>query len=308
MKKARLIAALMITAALITAFTSCSKGENVLPSIDGRAEKDTYDYVINKSENAPSSDEEYGQKLVVNATIECETKDFDAAVSAIKQKTAELGGYISYSNVYQSKVRRAEFTVRIPTEKTADFDETVAESTSVLRKSSNISDITESYYSVKASYESLLIQEERLLAMLEKAEDLKDMLLIEDHLAEVRGKIESYETTLKTYDNKVAYSTIQLYICEVSTYTEIEEPSFGQRIKNAFVNSWEDFADGTQDFAVWFVEAMPTLIVLALLVVVIILIIKGAKGRKKKKEELVRQKIASDYRERQAKENGTKQD
>ena len=89
------------------------------------------------------------------------------------------------------------------------------------------------------------------------------------------------------YDGQVAMSTVHLTLREVITYTEVVEPdpTFGQRISRAFKESWSDFGAGCQNFAVWFVEAFPTLLVLGVIgggiaTVVIVLNRKAEKRRR----------------------------
>jgi hypothetical protein len=82
-------------------------------------------------------------------------------------------------------------------------------------------------------------------------------------------------------------STVNLTLREVIVYTEVEEPdpTFGQRMKEAFVESWSDFGEGCQDFAVWFVEAFPTLMVLGIIggvvAIVIVRLNRKAEARRK---------------------------
>jgi hypothetical protein len=93
------------------------------------------------------------------------------------------------------------------------------------------------------------------------------MLKVQERLYNVIEEIEALQTKLNLYDGQVAMSTVHLTLREVITYTEVVEPdpTFGQRISEAFVESWRDFGEGCQDFAVWFVEAFPTLMVLAII-------------------------------------------
>jgi hypothetical protein len=112
------------------------------------------------------------------------------------------------------------------------------------------------------------------------------MLRVQERLYNVIEEIEALKTRLNLYDGQVAMSTVHLTVNEVITYTEVVEPdpTFSQRVSKAFRESWADFGQGCQDFAVWFVEALPTLLVLAVIgggitAVVLILNRKSAKRR-----------------------------
>ena len=84
-------------------------------------------------------------------------------------------------------------------------------------------------------------------------------------LSELEQQIASYEAQLRSLDSKIAYSTCNLYLSEVVEYTvpTVKPKTFGERFGAAFKDSWEDFGNGCQNFAIWFVGAIPTLLVLA---------------------------------------------
>ncbi len=84
---------------------------------------------------------------------------------------------------------------------------------------------------------ALVTEQDRLLELMEQAETVEDIITIEGRLSEVRYQIESMESQLRTYDNKVDYSTVYLYINEVRRYSPSEEAGVGERIKSGFLKS-----------------------------------------------------------------------
>ena len=115
--------------------------------------------------------------------------------------------------------------------------------------------------------------------------DISNMLKVQERLYDVIEEIEALQTKLNLYDGRVAMSTVNLSLNEVIVYTEVVEPdpTFGERIGEAFRESWADFGEGCQDFAVWFVEAFPTLLVLVVIHGGIFLIIYTSVKRGQKK-------------------------
>jgi hypothetical protein len=111
------------------------------------------------------------------------------------------------------------------------------------------------------------------------------MLKVQERLYDVIEEIEALQTKLNLYDGQVAMSTVRLSLREVIVYTAVVEPdpTFGERIGEAFRESWADFGEGCQDFAVWFVEAFPTLLVLVVVHGGIFLIIFASVKRGQKK-------------------------
>ncbi len=237
------------------------------------------------------------RKIVRTMHISAETKAFADATATVEQLCTELGGYIENSSRsggsirYDSSViaRSASYTLRIPADKLDAFRAGMVGEINVVDESSKIDDITDQYFDVDTRLATLKVEEERLLAMLEKATDLEYLLTLEKRLSEVRYEIESYAGTLRRYDNRVAYSTVHLTLDEVVEYTEvIETPkTFGEEISIAFRESWSDFASNCREFAVGLVYALPTLLVIAVVGVVVIggLILLARRGSKKRDGE-----------------------
>ena len=111
------------------------------------------------------------------------------------------------------------------------------------------------------------------------------MLQVQQRLYDVIEEIEAYTTTLKYYDGQVSYSTVRLEVHEVIEYTDVTDPvTYGERMAETFKDSWKDFAEGCQDFSIWLVGAIPTLLVIAVIggaVVGIVVLILRADHKKK---------------------------
>ncbi len=304
--KKRLIPVILAVAAVL--LTACSAGAPMADAMAGGADKGFDYYSFDAAESvmtsaptvqmapsmaAGSVNKESGtrdpgaandalaqRKIIRTMRIMAETKAFDAATAAIEQLCTDLGGYIESSSRsggsirYSSSVvaRSASYTLRIPAEQLDAFRAGMSGEINVVDESSKISDITDQYFDVDTRIATLKIEEERLLEMLEKATELEYLITLEQRLSEVRYEIESYTGTLRRYDSQVSFSTVNLTLDEVVEYTEvIEAPkSFGEQLGVAFRESWADFADGCRDLAIWFVYAIPTLLVLAVIVVVIV--------------------------------------
>ncbi len=217
------------------------------------------------------------RKLIQYVTVNMETTEYDTAISAIKAKCSEVGGYIESSDevgggVYSTGSRRATLTFRIPAEKLSEFTGEVENAGNVLSFVTDSKDVTESYYDIEARLASLETQRDRYMALLEKAETMEEILIIDDALTEVLYEIESYTGTLNKYDALVSYSTVTLTLNEVVKITKEEpkDPTFGERIAIAFTDSVELFGEMMQGIAIGFVSMIPFLVIPAIIVVIII--------------------------------------
>ena len=237
------------------------------------------------------------RKIIRTVTMTCETKAYDDAVTLIMNTLNAHGGYVEASNVtgtgfenVKNSARRASYTLRVPAEKLDAFLETLRtdEGIRILSQNATSDEITATYYDTVSRLETLKAEKASLTAMLEGFTDYKDisnMLKVQERLYNVIEEIEALQTKLNLYDGQVAMSTVHLTLREVIVYTEVvdPDPTFGQRVKEAFVESWTDFGRGWQNFFVWFIEAFPTLLVVVGIHAGIFFIIYGSVKRGKKK-------------------------
>ncbi len=239
------------------------------------------------------------RKIIRTVTMSCETKAYDDAVTVIMTALNTHGGYVEASNTtgtgyedVKHSERRATYTLRVPAEKLDAFLETLRtdEGIRILSQNATSSEITATYYDTVSRLETLEAEKTSLTAMLEGFTDYSDisnMLKVQERLYDVIEEIEALQTKLNLYDGQVAMSTVYLTLNEVITYTEVvqPDPTFGERIAEAFKDSWANFGKGCQNFAVWFVEAFPTLLVLAVIggggVSVFIILNRKAEKRRK---------------------------
>ena len=143
---------------------------------------------------------------------------------------------------------------------------------------------------------TLEIEQERLLALLEKADDLESIILLEQRLSEVRYQMESYQSKLRTYNDRITYSTVYIYIREVNRVTEKEPETVWERIRNGWADTIYDITTGTQDFLVWFVVNLPYLLFWGVVVVVLVVVLKK-KTKKRTRKQSVNNETELDSKE-----------
>lgn len=240
------------------------------------------------------------RKLIKTVYMNVETENLDAALADVESKVLTLGGYIEYSDIYNGNrydaaSRRANLNVRIPAKNLDTFVNIVSSATNVVSKNMNVSDVTLEYVDVEARKDSLVAEQKRLIELMASAENIEDIISIEERLSNIEYEIDSAERRLRTFDNKVDYSTVSLDISEVVKYTNTEEKSRFERITEGFTESVSDVYEGILDFFVDFVIAIPYLIVIAIVVIAIVLIIKGIIKHNKKKKLKRQAKLQAAY-------------
>lgn len=252
-----------------------------------------------ESNSQASTGEQYlsQRKLIKTVDMDVETKEFDKALTTFTEKVEELGGYIESMNTYNGSsysgyrsTRNADMTIRIPKDSLETFLDTVSGVSNVINRSDNVEDVTLSYVDLESHRDALRTEQTRLLELLERAETIEDIITIESRLSEVRYQLESMESQLRTYDNKVDYSTVYLNINEVEIFTPVDEETTWERITKGFVNSVENIIDSFKEMGVAFLINLPYFLLLGIVVAVVILVIRLC-TRKSRKERKAAQNV-----------------
>jgi hypothetical protein len=243
------------------------------------------------------------RKIIRSAYLSMETTEFDRTVDEIIGRVNVYLGYIESSEIqgkptYQGQVsnRKAHFEIRVPSKSFDSFIGDMVELGNVTSRQIRGEDITGQYLDVEARLKSLRLQEERLLTLLSKADKLQDIIELERELSRIRYEIENYTGTLKQWDNMVQYSRVSVDVYEVRKIKK-EEPepiTWGDRIVNGFIKSWERLGQVFADLAVFIVSAVPYLVVLAAMVGILWSIAKRSKAALRPKIEKRVDKIEED--------------
>ena len=256
--------------------------------LEPSASGDSYKSENTDSAGMPSANPVREEKLVYTASVTLESEDFDIASDALHQKIASLGGIIVSENAYNLNKkgyggRSMDMTVRIPQENYETFLAGLSDICNVAAVNRYVENLTERYYDNENRLKSYRIQEERLFAMLEKAESVTEMLEIESRLCDVQYQIEALTNTQRTIDNDVRYSTFNLSLAEVKKFTTPEPETFGDKFKEAVGGSVESFGVFSENLLFFFIYVLPYLLCVAVVVVIVPVIVKVAK--KKRKED-----------------------
>lgn len=244
--------------------------------------------VQNSQSNVTVSD----RKLIRTVNMSVETKEFDSVMESLDNQIKASGGYVENMETYNGSVysgyrnsRSANMKIRIPKDKVDDFLNTVSGITNVISKSESVEDVTLVYVDLESHKKALETEQTRLLELLQKAESIEDIITIEQRLSHVRYQIESMESQLRTYDNKVDYSTVYLDISEVQELTPIVEETVWERISLGFLESVTSIVDGVKELAIWFIINIPYLIIWAAVITVIILVARRSMKKKDKNKD-----------------------
>lgn len=308
MKKISLLLAILLTLAIVLTGCGSSNGAssdsmvmnagttesatsgNYSPEVD-------YGYGTLSGSSDGGTDSIYenpDNKIIRTANLTIQTTEFDDAVTCLNNMTERYGGYyetaqVSGGSYYNQKANRsAYYVVRIPSENYTAFRDGTDSIGHVYNMSESSDDVGETYYDTEARLATLTTKRERLLALLEKAEIMEDIISLENALADVQYQIDQHTATLRKYDSLIGYSTFYINLNEVQKI--VEEPavtqSFGSKLLSNLKTGFEDFGEGLQDFALWFARNLiGILIFLAIVAVVIVIVVRRIRRRRAPRQQ-----------------------
>ncbi len=236
------------------------------------------------------------RKLIKTVDLYAETENYDALLVNLEAQIAEFGGYIEYQYQYNgssysgyNETRNANLSVRIPAKRLDEFVRRVGEQSNITNKEERVEDVTLRYVDLESRKKALVIEQDRLLDLLEQAESVEDIIAIEQRLSEVRYELENMESQLRTLNNQIDYSTINISIQEVRRLTPVEEKSAWDKMRNGFIESIYRIGDDIEDGFIGFVTNIPYLLVWVVIIgiafVIVRLIIRRRKRRKAAREQ-----------------------
>jgi hypothetical protein len=149
--------------------------------------------------NAPAE----GRQMIYRASLGIEVARVEEAIERFLATVRGFGGHLS---------QRVDgtVTVRVPA---THFEQTLAAARShgrVLQQNLQASDVTKEYLDLELRIANTRKARERLLALMEKADKVEDLLKIEEQLRRLTTELEQMEGELKWLADQVALSTVEV--------------------------------------------------------------------------------------------------
>lgn len=216
-------------------------------------------------------------KIIYTADIGMESTEFDKCLEDINALVDQFGGYYENKNIADNagKYRTAIFSIRIPKEQYESFIRSLAGSGTITYQYQSADDVSESYYDIQSRLETAKTKLKRLQELMATAEEMADIITIEEAISETEWEIDYYQGQLNSYDSKVTYSTISINLKEVYEVVDVSPAplTFGERISKAFNQGLKDFGEAMENLAVFFAEGWTWILFIIVIHVVVFLII-----------------------------------
>ena len=229
-------------------------------------------------------------KIIRTVNFTIKTKEYQADYEALRELTARLGGRIESLSTSGdgtvNSLRRASFTLRIPSDKLDEFIGGARNVGSVSSYSESSQDVSDSYYDMQTRLDTQKAKLQRLTELMAKAEDVADLIELEDAISDTQYWIDYYTGQMNGYDSRVSDSTVYVELRELSTAepVEVRGQTLGERIESALADSFELVGEFLQALVVFLVAALPWLAGLTVIILAIRALVKHRKKVKKAKE------------------------
>lgn len=272
-KRAILIIISLLTVVLI--ISSCaSKSDMSEDSIQSNATGNRGEFDEVSPEESAQADADSGiggiepEKVITSVFLSLETTEFDSAIENLDNIVSKSKGYVENSHIssrgrINNKVfQHAQYTIRIPKNNIGTFTDEMDSIGNVVSQSTSKEDITKQYYDTESRLNLLKVKEERMTALLKKAEKIEDIITIENQLSEIIHQKENMTKNILEMDDKVAYSIINMEISEVEKLRSdiTAKTTFATRISNAFSDSLYTFKVFVEGVVLIFVYTWPFLL------------------------------------------------
>jgi len=245
------------------------------------------------------------EKIIYSARAEIETRNFDKTIETLDDMIRLHGAIVESSNIsginyatnsYSGqRLRHAHYTIRVPVNNFDTIRAKLDNLGNVVNQNSYAENITSQFIDTEARRNSLLLQEERLLDMMSKADEVADLIMLEQRISDVRYQIEWLTTTLNNWQRQVDYSSLTINIIEVEEYTEFVpvHRSYWEQMGDGIMSTLRGIGNFFTSIFMWLVVSAPVLLFLALAALLVLIIVRSKiRSYKKKRAELYAGAIA----------------
>ncbi|MDX5345730.1 MAG: DUF4349 domain-containing protein [Hymenobacteraceae bacterium] len=203
-------------------------------------------------------------KIIKNARLRFEVKDFKLATNNIEQAIQQHQAYVeSAQEIRLNQTIENHLQIRVPASRFETLLQTLLkQGTFVDQKEVSAVDVTQQYVDVEARLRSKKAIRARYLELLQQAKKVEDILKIENELRVIQEEIEATEARLQVLQNQVSYSTIHLQYYQQTGSRHATGNTFLARVARALEKGW----DLMVSFVIGLLHLWPFLLLLPLVI------------------------------------------
>ncbi len=219
------------------------------------------------------------QMMVRSGWARYEVRDVDGVVQQITALVDDYGATMEESSIQEYEGRKtAAFSFRVPSEDFDGFMGDLGDLEGSVSIETTAEDVAEEAIDLEARLEVSRAQEQRLVEMLDQANTVEEMLMIEEELGRVRSEIESMQGRLDYLRDRASFARVHVTVSQKAEAVVGESATWGD-FGRAVVDGWRIWSDRGALVFLALLRAWPLLLVMA---AVIVLVVRWRKSRRLK--------------------------
>lgn len=230
--------------------------------------------------------------VLQTASVSLTSGTFDADVAQIEALLSRTGGWMAYRSISgtapsagDDRGRWASLDMRVPTHALDAFLSEVEAVGQLTGSDRSAEDISDRYQDTQGRLAMYKAQRDRLLALMEEAQDMEDILSIEARLSEVQYELESLQGRLNSWDSRANYASVQVWVEEAVPSQASPDLPFPQRLRLAVSSSLRAARGFLADALVFLIMAAPYLVCAVVVIAVVHAIWRGRRNHHKGEEK-----------------------
>ncbi len=240
----------------------------------------------------PTTDE----KIITTSNIYISTTEFDTDSDYILNQGKSFGGKIDFISKHTSDHSGLEMlsvTLRIPNDKMEDFMNSMRKKfPEHMDEQTSSSNVTREFRDTQTRINVLEDKLKRLRELLSKAEEVGDILEIENNISYTIEELEIQKGSLKYLENQVQYSTAYIELRETKSHAPSNaDTSFSSKIAQAFKDMGFIFVDTMKAIIIALIYAIPYIIIV---LIGLFIYFKFFKNKRKKNNKILEKKKEED--------------
>lgn len=216
-----------------------------------------------------------GQQMITHGSLRVTVADPVETADEVSRIVGAAGGHVASRNEFvgtPSNPGRAELTLRVPAQRLDGVLDGIKALGEARDTTISSTDVTQQSQDISARITALETSVDRLLDLLERADDTDTLITIERELSQRQSELEGLKAQKRYLDDQVSMSTLTVYLVAERDAPVDEPDSFWSGLQagwDAFVGFWAAILVGLGVLAPW-------LVLLGVIAFVIVVIVRRA--------------------------------
>lgn len=192
----------------------------------------------NTPQKTKATYEDWDRKIIKNAEVNLELKDYTSYNQALHRDLKKYGAYIATETQGLSEGRSANnLTIKVPVEQFENLmNSFTGEGITVLYKKISSEDVTGEVVDTKARMQAKKQTRDRYLDLLKQAKNMKEILEVQQEINATQEEIESASGRVNYLTHQSLYSTIHLNYFQYANPNDLtnNQPGYLVKLKESF--------------------------------------------------------------------------